>query len=198
MSEPAGRRVLVIDDTPSIHRDIRRILSRTVEPVELDAAEEAVFGATRPSHKPLYFELDSAYQGRQGVDLVRASLTEERPYALAFVDMRMPPGWNGIETIQEIWAVDPRLQIVICTAHSDYTWDEVLGRLGVEDRLLILKKPFDSIEVAQLASTLTTKWELTRIAETDVRQLRSVIEELTRALEIAKQPATLAGAPRAT
>ena len=109
------------------------------------------------------------------------------PYALAFVDMRMPPGWDGVETIQEIWKVDPRLQIVICTAHSDYSWDEVLGKLGVEDRLLILKKPFDNIEVAQLASALTTKWEMTRRAELKVSRLEAAVQERTNALEIANK-----------
>ena len=97
----------------------------------------------------------------------------------------MPPGWDGVETIQQIWKVDPRLQIVICTAHSDYSWDQVLGALGVEDRLLLLKKPFDNIEVAQLASALTTKWDMTRQAELKVSLLEAAVAERTDALRAA-------------
>src|ERR1700721_3681137 len=77
---------------------------------------------------------------------------------MAFLDMRMPPGWDGVETVERLWQADPRLQIVFCTAFSDYSWKEILQRLDVRDRLLILKKPFDPIEVYQFANALTTKW----------------------------------------
>jgi len=187
MNGAANRRILLIDDTPSIHEDFRRCLSGTGTAAGgLDAAELALFG------KPVEaatagFEVDSAYQGETGVAMVRASLVAERPYALAFVDMRMPPGWDGVRTIQEIWQVDARLQIVICTAFSDYAWDETLGKLGVEDRLLVLKKPFDTIEVAQLASALSTKWDLTRQAELQVSRLESAVQHRTKELQIAKK-----------
>ena len=190
MTTPMNRRILLIDDTPSIHEDFRRILTGTGEGTssEMDAMEQALFGETTGSSaEETNFDLDSAHQGREGLEMVRAALAAENPYSLAFVDMRMPPGWDGVETIKEIWAVDPRLQIVICTAHSDYAWDEVLGKLGVEDRLLILKKPFDTIEVAQLASALTTKWDMTRQAELKVSHLESAVRERTRELAIANQ-----------
>jgi diguanylate cyclase len=184
-----NRRILVVDDLPSIHEDFRRILSATPTEAasEMQAAEEAVFGDAGGPPGPATFSLDSAYQGREGLEKVHASLEAGSPYALAFIDMRMPPGWDGVETIQEIWKADPRLQVVICTAHSDYSWDEVLGTLGVEDRLLILKKPFDNIEVAQLASALTTKWEMTRRAELKVSRLETAIQERTSALEVANE-----------
>jgi diguanylate cyclase (GGDEF)-like protein len=180
-----NRRILLIDDTPSIHEDFRRILSATDATSELDAAEEALFGAVDTSDASAGFEFDSAHQGQEGLALLRASLDADRPYALAFVDMRMPPGWDGLQTIQELWKVDPRLQIVICTAFSDYSWDEVLATLGADHRLLILKKPFDHIEVAQLASALSAKWEMTRLAELKVRHLEAAGHEQTKALEIA-------------
>ena len=66
---------------------------------------------------------------------------------MAFIDVRMPPGWDGIETTGRIWEVDPEIQVVICTAFSDYSPDEMLAKLGRSDRLLILKKPFDNVEV---------------------------------------------------
>ncbi|MBH0202209.1 MAG: hypothetical protein HP496_07935, partial [Nitrospira sp.] len=87
-----------------------------------------------------------------------------RPYAVAFVDMRMPPGWDGLETIERMWEVDPEIQAVICTAYTDHSWDDIIRRLGYDDRLLILQKPFSSVEVSQLAASLTTKWNLARQA----------------------------------
>jgi diguanylate cyclase (GGDEF)-like protein len=153
----------------------------------MEAAEQALFGGASEPNARASFDLDSAYQGREGLEMVVASLACDSPYALAFVDMRMPPGWDGVKTIQEVWRADPRLQIVICTAHSDYSWDEVLGKLGVEDRLLVLKKPFDNIEVAQLASALTMKWDLTRRAEQKVSRLEAAVQERTNALEVANK-----------
>jgi diguanylate cyclase (GGDEF)-like protein len=185
MTTAMNRRILLIDDMPSIHEDFRRILSASEAASEMDAAEGALFGQVGASIGSVCFNLDSAFQGRDGLAKVSASLEAKNPYALAFVDMRMPPGWDGVETIQAIWAVDPQLQIVICTAHSDYTWDEMLGELGADDRLLVLKKPFDNIEVAQLASALTTKWEMTRRAELKVSRLEAAVQERTNDLEIA-------------
>ncbi|MDP3841506.1 MAG: hybrid sensor histidine kinase/response regulator, partial [Oxalobacteraceae bacterium] len=101
--------------------------------------------------------------------------------AMAFVDMRMPPGWDGVETIDRLWRVDPQVQVVICTAYSDYPWEELLARLDVQDRLLILKKPFDVIEVSQLARTLTTKWELAHQAALQMNSLEEAVQERTKA-----------------
>ena len=81
---------------------------------------------------------------------------------MAFVDMRMPPGWDGVETIEHLWEVDPDLQVVICTAFSDHDWDEVIQRLTQSDKLLILRKPFDNIEVWQLANSLTQRWHVSQ------------------------------------
>jgi light-regulated signal transduction histidine kinase (bacteriophytochrome) len=100
---------------------------------------------------------------------------------MAFVDMRMPPGWDGVETIERLWRIDPNVQVVICTAYSDHPWEEVLARLDVQDRLLIVKKPFDVIEVSQLARTLTAKWALARQAESQVSTLERAVLQLKAA-----------------
>ncbi|HJV24355.1 MAG TPA: EAL domain-containing protein [Aromatoleum sp.] len=177
-----NRRILVIDDTPAIHEDFRKILVDAPADSELDEVEAALFGA--PACKPeLAFELDSAYQGHEGFAKVSQALGAGRPYAMAFVDMRMPPGWDGVETIERLWQADPRLQIVICTAYSDYAWDEVLNRLDVGDRLLILKKPFDTIEVRQLADALTAKWQMTERAALKMADLDAAIERRTDELK---------------
>lgn len=177
MSEQ-NRRVLLIDDTPSIHEDFRKILA-PAKPgeAELEAAEKVLFG--KPVRGPgIDFEFDSAMSGREGVDKAQAALACGRPYALAFVDMRMPPGWDGVETVERLWRTDPQLQVVICTAYSDHPWDTVMARLDVRDRLLVLKKPFDPIEVSQLARTLTAKWDLSRQAALQIESLARAMEDV--------------------
>jgi PAS domain S-box-containing protein len=129
------------------------------------------------------FELDSAYQGQEGLEKVRQALAEGRPYAVAFVDIRMPPGWDGVETIARIWEADPLLQAVVCTAYSDYSWRDIHKRFGQSDSLLILKKPFDSIEVIQLAHALTRKWELTEQARHRIVDLDRTVAKRTAKLE---------------
>jgi diguanylate cyclase (GGDEF)-like protein/PAS domain S-box-containing protein len=181
MNPSENRRILLVDDTPDIHEDYRKILAGDAASSDLDEAEVSLFGAST-SAAAVNFELDSAYQGAEAADNVRASLLANRPYAMAFVDMRMPPGWDGVETIEHLWQEDPELQIVICTAYSDYSWREVLSRLDVRDRLLILKKPFDAIEVYQFASALTKKWEMTKLAAFKMSSLEQAVEERTREL----------------
>ncbi len=176
-----NRRILLIDDLPSIHEDFRKILTSEAMPCGMDDMEAALFGSPTPSNTA-NFELDSAYQGREGVLKVTQSLQTHQPYAVAFVDMRMPPGLDGVETIEHIWQVDPRVQVVICTAFSDYSWDEVLSRLDARDRLLILKKPFDLIEVRQLAHALTAKWITTQQAAVQMDALEQAVQERTREL----------------
>ncbi len=170
MKYPENRRILLVDDMASIHEDFRKILAPAERADDLDEEEKILFGAPTGTTSR-GFDLDSAYQGKEALDKVQASILANLPYAMAFVDMRMPPGWDGVETIEQLWQVDPALQIVLCTAYSDYSWQEVLARLDVRDRLLVLKKPFDAIEVYQFANTLTTKWDMTRQAEIRTREL---------------------------
>ena len=181
MNELENRRVLFVDDMAAIHEDFRKILSKDSAESDLEAAEAALLGATRDAAS-VEFDMDSAFQGQEALDKVRAALNANRPYAMAFIDMRMPPGWDGVETVERLWAEDPRLQVVFCTAYSDYSWKEVLTRLDVRDRLLILKKPFDAIEVYQLANALTTKWGMTEQAAFKMSRLEQAVEARTREL----------------
>jgi len=179
-----NQRILLVDDMPSIHEDFRKVLLPDTSSSELDAAEAMLFGTTASSSAPS-FVLDSAYQGQEALALLTRAQEAGAPYALAFVDMRMPPGWDGIETIERLWAQDPQLQVVVCTAYSDHSWTEILERLDARDRLLILKKPFDPIEVRQLASALTEKWHLVQQAARHTEQLERTVQERTRDLEAA-------------
>ena len=154
--------------------------------------EAALFGEATDTRKTIRFELDSAYQGKDGFEMVQRAVAEGRPYAMAFMDVRMPPGWDGIETTARIWEVDPEVQIVICTAYSDYSWDQMSEKLGQADKLVILKKPFDNVEALQLATALTEKWNLARQAKYQLQNLEILVEERTRELRIAKEAAEAA------
>ncbi|PMY65555.1 MULTISPECIES: EAL domain-containing protein [Pseudomonas] len=181
-ADRTNRRILIVDDTASIHEDFRKILACTDAPGDsLSDAEAALFG-TPVSASLEHFFLDSAFQGREALDKVQAALDHDAPYAMAFIDMRMPPGWDGLETIERLWQVDPKLQIALCTAYSDYSWEDIAERLQLGDRLLILKKPFDAIEIRQMASALTVKWQMTEDAELKMDQLEQAVEERTREL----------------
>ncbi|WP_085629439.1 bifunctional diguanylate cyclase/phosphodiesterase [Pseudomonas sp. R16(2017)] len=170
-----NRRILIVDDTPAIHQDFRKILAPddTFEP-SLDQLEHTLFGTRQPPH--VTFELDSAYQGQEALKLVQQALVDGRPYALAFIDMRMPPGWDGLETVERLWQADPNLQIALCTAYSDYSWEAMTERLEFGDRLLVLKKPFDALEIRQMANALTWKWQLAQDAAMKLQSLEKTVE----------------------
>ncbi|MEW6306983.1 MAG: response regulator [Verrucomicrobiota bacterium] len=177
------RRILVIDDNPAIHEDYRKVLAARARDEELNAQERQLFGTEASPQAHVTFEVDSALQGQEGLKLVQQALAEGRPYATAFVDIRMPPGWDGIETVARLWEVCPELQIVICSAHSDYSWEEMVARLGHSDRLVILKKPFDNIEVLQLACALTEKWRLLQEVNARLEGLETEVRRRTAELE---------------
>jgi PAS domain S-box-containing protein len=181
-----NHRILVIDDNTAIHDDLRKILLGGVQTQEdLQDDESILFGFEAvPITK---FEIDSAYQGQEGLAKMQTALAEGHPYALAFVDVRMPPGWDGIETIAHLWEAYPKLQVVICTAYSDYSWNDMQRRLGVSENLLILKKPFDNIEVIQLAHALTRKWLVGSQAEVRVEDLDLMVRQRTAELEAANR-----------
>ena len=132
-------------------------------------------------HEDFRKVLDCASSGEEGLRLLRAATLEGRPYALAFVDMRMPAGWDGVRTIEELWREDSQLQVVICTAYSDNPLEQALGRLGSPDRLLVLKKPFDPIEVTQLARALLAKRRLAHQASSHLANLERVLREVQEA-----------------
>jgi PAS domain S-box-containing protein len=180
-----NRRILVIDDNRAIHDDFRKILCPAhASTAALDATETALFGKPAKVVPLIQFEVDSAYQGQEGSILVKNALEQGRPYAMAFVDVRMPPGWDGVETTQKITEIDPEIQIVICTAYADYSWDEMCEKIGNRDGLLILKKPFDAVEALQLAHALTEKWWLHRQSRRKMEELESMVT--TRTQELAK------------
>lgn len=186
MTPFANHRILLVDDNPAIHEDFRKILAASrASDASLAETESLLFGAAPRVLPSIQFELESAFQGREALEKVTESLQHEAPYAMAFIDVRMPPGWDGIETIEHLWRADPNLQVVVCTAYSDYSWEKMTQRLGVNENLVILKKPFDNIEVLQLAHALTKKWAMTQQAQLRLETLSRMVDERTRDLQSA-------------
>ncbi len=185
----ANRRILLVDDNPAIHEDFKKVLLESqVRNDALDDAEAMLFEEKpRAKHGLANFTIESAFQGQEALEKVRQAIQKGEPYALAFMDVRMPPGWDGIETIEQLWKVDPSLQVVVCTAFSDYSWEAMTERLGISDNLVLLKKPFDSAEVLQMAHALTKKWLVTRQAEWQLDELESMVTVRTSAFQRASE-----------
>ena len=184
--EQMTHRLLMIDDNPAIHEDYRKIFTSR-DDTQISAAEAALFGEPQSTVSRPTFAVDSAMQGQEGVELARRALVEGRPYSVAFIDMRMPPGWDGVETIENLWKVDPEIQVVVCSAYSDYDWMELLARLGRSDKLIVIKKPFEPIEILQSASALSRKWQNARALQHHVAGLERVVTDRTRGLEAANR-----------
>jgi len=199
MANDDNLRILVVDDNPSIHEDFKKILSGRGEEkaAALDALSDDFFGDAAPAAgagaaapasaatPTTKYEVTTASQGQEALERVKEMAGKRKPFAMAFVDVRMPPGWDGIRTIAELWKVDPDLQVVVCTAFSDYSYDEILAQLGRSDRLLILKKPFDSVEVQQMALALTAKrntHDRERLYLEEIKAYTASLETVNRAL----------------
>ena len=178
------QRILVIDDNRAIHEDFCKILGANQPGHDvLEEREALLFGDPAPASRRQVFQIDSAFQGEDGLRLLQRAVDSGEPYALAFVDVRMGPGLDGIQTTSKLWEIYPDLQVVICTAHSDYSWDDMVEKLGHSDRLVILKKPFDNVEVQQLANALTQKWRLLQQAKVRMDVLEKSVSDRTEQLQ---------------
>jgi two-component system cell cycle sensor histidine kinase/response regulator CckA len=181
-------RILIVDDNTAIHEDFRKILgAQGAGDSHFNEMAKVLFGTPASPVARTAFRIDSAFQGREALELAQRALQENDPYLLAFVDVRMPPGWDGVETLERIWQCYPELQAVICTAYSDYSWDDITRRLGHTDNLVILKKPFEPVEVLQLAHALAKKWTLARQAQLRMDDLDRMVRERTQELVAANQ-----------
>jgi CheY-like chemotaxis protein len=179
-------RVLIVDDNEAIHRDFRSLLQSRLDSGDLAGLALEIFGdevggASWPDLPSYAF--DSAYQGMDALETVKRATRTGQSYALAFVDVRMPPGWDGVETIQRIWEVDPNIQMIICSAYADYSWDEIVKELGVTDRLLLLRKPFDPNSVKQMALAVAHRWSRERRQRERIVELEGTAAEQGRALD---------------
>lgn len=180
-----NRRILVIDDTPNVLQDFRNILCPAIQFIS-DAWSEVrhdPFDAPFQHHRKEPFELECVDNEKSGRDLVTQAKAQGSPFAVVFLDVQLPNGWDGLETVERIWDEDPDVQVVLCTAYPDVGWSEVLPRSGRQDQVLILRKPFDPIEVWQLSSALTMKWHWAHQARVRVHELEQIIMTRTGLLE---------------
>ena len=123
----SGNRILIIDDNAAIHADFRKILGPAQDQnVGLARTKQLLFGESAAMSPLSGFVIESAFQGQEGLEMIKQAAEAGEPYTLAFVDVRMPPGWDGVETISHIWECCPDIQIVVCTAYSDYSWEEMI------------------------------------------------------------------------
>ncbi len=183
----AQRHVLIIDDQPQIHETFARIFRSdrnqrdALDDFEARFLDDNAGSADRDSVAAPVFLLTHVSSGEEGLHAVQRSVETDRRFSLAFVDMRMPKGMDGLETIQRLWRVDPELQVVICTAYSDHTWDEIVRSLGYSDRLLLLRKPFEQDEARQLALAMSEKFRLAIRQQEKLTLLKSEVNRRRRA-----------------
>ena len=181
-----NKRILVVDDNEEIHKDFKKVLGRVGNDDDIRELESVLFEeapARQDIYQNVFYDIDSAFQGEEALDMVVQAEAQGRPYAVAFVDIRMPPGWDGIETISKIWEKSPYTEVVICSAYSDYSWDEIIKHLGSTDSLVFLKKPFSTDVVHQLVSVLTKKWWQGHQARMQVHRLKEDVNSRTQKIQ---------------
>lgn len=180
--------ILIVDDQETILDSFATLLgppSAGDQDIMLDELEVAMGGVPANTVTTPTYQLRYARQGLDAIRECEIALAENRPFSVAFLDIHMPPGIDGVETAVRLWKLQPDLEIVLCTAHAMYSWHAILARLPVRDQLVILRKPFDPIEVRQLASCLSEKWRRGRAVARRMAELEHVIaREVARRLEI--------------
>ncbi|MFY9342672.1 MAG: response regulator [Planctomycetota bacterium] len=187
-------RILIVDDDPAVLDTYRRILTVPSADHALAAGRAALFDEA-PVTRQFEPELTLVEQGQAAIDAV-ASATAQGGYAMAFVDMRMPPGLDGFATIERLWTLDVDLQVVVASAYADIPWEDMANRFGHTDRLLFLKKPFDAVEARQMAWALCRKRELLREGRGRERRLEQRVAERTHELAQALRAAEEAARSR--
>jgi len=180
-------KVLVVDDEEMLRELYSQILrhqffahSHPSQPdISRDDPSADINNSFVSESSPLFFDLTLCSQGEEAVAAVRQ---DEDEFAMAFIDVRMPPGRDGIWTAENIRAVSPATQIVIVTGYSDLDPAEIEKRVPPPDRLLYLQKPFHPFEIRQFASTLAARWQVEKKMQLLKRGLESMVQERTAEL----------------
>ena len=184
-------KVLVADDEETILELYKQILGSHIDGdthrSEIETLEAELFSqdgskkvslSSRPD-----FDLTLCSNGNEAIEAVRQTVDNGESFAMAFLDVRMPPGPDGILTAENIRALSPYTQIVIVTAYSDIDPDEIEQRIPPPDRLLYLQKPFHPFEIRQFASTLAARWRAEKLTHAINQELEQVVEKRTAALQ---------------
>ncbi|MDX2185629.1 MAG: hybrid sensor histidine kinase/response regulator [Opitutaceae bacterium] len=183
-----NKRILVADDLQAIHEDFAKILAPDETSLRKlsGLAHFAPELAADPGEVPAY-ELSFVSQGEEAIRAVASAKGAGKPFAMVFLDVRMPPGIDGVETAERLMVLDEDLQIVLCTAYADYSFSEISRRFRGSSNFLILKKPFDPAEVLQVAHALCRKWSLAADNRLFIQDLEQKVSQRTVALERSRE-----------
>ena len=195
----ANRRILIVDDQREIHDDFEEMLG--VEGSRATDQLAAAFVDAEPEPRQTGFALLHATSGEGALELVEQAHREGAPVAVAFVDVRMPPGIDGIETVRRIRRIDSRVEIVIMTAYTDRRFSEIVQHIELLHKLLYVRKPFAREEMQQIAESLVYKWNLERELDACRDEGNVAKARLGALLGAAKEPISFAdetGRPVAT
>ena len=162
-----NNRILIVDDQEDLREQLGRLLVSSGQPNKtstlVQSMRERLMGieedkqTSAPKTVPQY-DIDTAGQGEDAFEMVQAAIDNGAPYAVMFTDMRMPPGWDGLKTAKKVREIDKNIEIVIMTAYADHTQSTIAAEVGMPEKLLYIKKPFQTEEIFQLAMSLTAKW----------------------------------------
>ena len=176
-----NRKILLVDDEARILDELFKVLMPQEHGNdELSALEDLLFRTSESKQKHVInYDVCRCHQGDEAICEVQKALEKEQPFAVAFIDVQMPPGPDGVSTAEQIRQIDPNIQIVIITGHSDYDVWEISERVPPEDKLLFLQKPIHAQEMTQFALALTAKWQ----AEHLLRKQNETLIELNQSLK---------------
>ena len=180
--EYANRRVLVVDDQKEIHDDFTEMLSPQLTEAWADQLAAAFVTEEEPSFLP-EFELLHARSGEEACDIVKAGNERDRPIAVAYIDIRMPPGVDGIETVRRVRELDRDIEIVLMTAYTDRALPEIIENVEPLHKMLYIRKPFAREEIQQITLSLVGKWNIERELAENRRQLTIGNQRLAAVLD---------------
>jgi DNA-binding NtrC family response regulator len=189
-----NRKILLVDDEARIVDELFKVLTpQELGNDELVELEDHLFGTSESNKKQtVSYDVCRCQQGDEAICEVQKALEKEQPFAVAFIDVQMPPGPDGVTTAEQIRKLDPNIQIVIITGHSDFDVCEITERIPPEDKLLFLQKPVHSQEITQFALALTAKWQsdhlLRKQNETLIETNQSLKENIELRKELESQP----------
>jgi diguanylate cyclase (GGDEF)-like protein len=167
-------RILIVDDEPAMHDSYRQCFAAPDGNAEaLGAMAAELFGDETPAKPAPLFACDHKMQGLDAVAAVEESLETGERYAVAFLDVRMPPGIDGKETARRIRALDPDINLVIVTGYSDFSPIEISRAAGPADKIFYIAKPFQAEEVLQTATALAQRWKV----DLDLKKAIALLEE---------------------
>ena len=178
-------RVLIVDDQDEIHIDFEEILGKGNRGTASDDLADAFLPSDsegRVKYLPS-FELTHASSGDEAYQLVRTSQESSQPFAVAYVDIRMPPGMDGVETIRQIRAFEKNLEIVIMTAYTDKPLHEIVTNMELLHKLLYIRKPVAREEIQQITFSLVEKWNVEQEAAAHQQALALSYERLKAVLD---------------